>query len=784
MVRGILLKNLWREILSFKAQVFSIGIVVGIGIGVYFGFSTTYESLLESRDRFYQSAKLPDLFTRVSKAPNYLLSQIRGIEGTEQVEGRIEQDALISLPKMTEPGVGHFISIPAGQPELSQLFLVKGRLPNPNEILVSEGFFNAQTLKLGDSLFATLNGKQKEFSISGVAVSPEHIIAIQPGSPMPDDLHFAVIWIHQSVLESTLDMRASFNSLALTVKPNSSIERIKTEIDDLLSRYGGTNTYSRDKQISAVYVREELKQLSVQAQSIPIIFFLVAAFILNIVISRLVRTQRTQIATLKAVGHRNITISQYYFTLSFLIVLIGALFGILLGVWIGKNMVELYGYYYHFPILVYKFSFSRLFISILFGFGTAFIGTYSSLKKVFRLQPAEAMRPPAPISYANSWLENRGIFQFLKPQMRMVIRGIATSPFRSIMVGLGVSFSIVLLVLGLFWGDSLETLLMGQYGFRQKETGRIQLTREMQNSVVYQIARLPGVIEAEGYRTVPVEIKFNNERETSSIIGYPPNFKLSEVMDEDFNPIPLPTSGLHIGELLANKLGVQIGDQLDLEVLSSKKPKFTLTVRQIIPSFFENNILTSRKELAQIMQTDDLVNQVLFRSFGDSTELYTKLKEIPTVLSVTYKDSAMKVFYDTSAKFLLVFAFIFSLFAGAIAFGISYNNLRVTLSERDWEVSTLMILGFKNSEVFKILISEVFTLVIGFIPLGWVMGYYNAKWLLLKLSMEEFPIPFHVSQFTYFLSAIIVVGATGISFLLIFLRLKKLDLVATLKSRG
>jgi putative ABC transport system permease protein len=784
MVKGTLLKNLTREILSFKAQVFSIALVIGIGVAVYFGFSTTYDSLLVSRDHFYQEAHFPDLFSRLIKAPRYLLSQISTIEGVEKIEARIEKDALISLPKMQQPGVGHFITIPdQGQPELSQLFMVQGRLPNIDEVVVSESFFKANKLQLGHKLFATIDGKRKEFKISGIAVSPEHIIAIQQGAQMPDDKHFALVWINQSVLESALDMRGSFNTLVTKLKKNAIAMDVKNKIDDIIDRYGGTNTYDRSKQPSAVYVREELKQLNVQASTIPIFFFLVAAFILNIVISRLTRTQRSQIATLKALGYSNLSISQYYLILASLIVLLGTLIGILLGIWIGVSMVDLYGLFYHFPLLVYKMSYQKLMIAIIASLLTAFLGTFSSLKKVFKLQPADAMKPPSPTNYANNWLEATLLFQSLRPKSRMIIRGLITTPIRSLMMGLGVSFSVVLLILGLFWSDSLEVLIQGQYNFRQKESARIQLTHEMGSNIVYQIERLTGVLKAEGYRVVPVEVNYNQYTETTSIKGYPENYELAEIIDENFQKIELPKRGFHISQSLANKLSLKKGDQIELKILSGKKPIIKVKVSQIIPSFFENQILTTRKELARLMQTDDLVNTVVFRSLANSSRLYTELKKIPTVLSITFKESAMKMFTETSAKFLLVFALIFSLFAGAIAFGISYNNLRVTLSERDWEISTLMILGFKNIEVFKIITSEVLTLVLGFIPLGWFMGYYNARWLLLKLSMEEFPIPLHVSDFTYGLSASIVVLATAISFILIFWRLKKLDLVATLKSR-
>ena len=113
---------------------------------------------------------------------------------------------------------------------------------------------------------------------------------------------------------------------------------------------------------------------------------------------------------------------------------------------------------------------------------------------------------------------------------------------------------------------------------------------------------------------------------------------------------------------------------------------------------------------------------------------------MPNVLSVTYRESLRHFFDENSKKFILVFAFILSVFAGAIAFGVAYNSMRVALAERDWELATLRILGFTIPEVFWILVGEVILLMILFIPVGWILGYLNAGWLVDKMSMENFKI--------------------------------------------
>ncbi|MBN22611.1 MAG: hypothetical protein CL678_15110 [Bdellovibrionaceae bacterium] len=687
MVGAVLNKKLFRDLMSLKAQVISISLVVGIGVAVLFGFTSTHRSLMKSRDDFYESANFSNLFVRLKKAPLYLVKELRKIKGVTDVEPRLEYDALLSIPNFVEPVVGHFVSIPDGmQPEQNKLFIHKGRLPSRfavDEIVVSENFFKVHQFKLGDFIFATLNGKKKKLKIVGVGVTPEYVIAIQPGSAFPDDFHFSVIWMNQSVLAGTYDMRASFNSVVLRTKREALEEKLIYRIDQILDKYGSTGAYGLDKQVSSVYVREELNQLKVQAAFIPILFFLVAAFILNVVISRLVRAQRSEIATLKAVGYFDFSISGYYFKIAALIVLVGTVIGVLLGIWIGDSMIRLYADFYHFPVLSYDFSYYQIFVAVVVSIATAGSGVYSSLRKIFKLQPAEAMRPPSPPSFHQGFFENSRWFQLFQTRTRMMIRGITVFPGRALLTGFGLSFAIVLLVSGLFWQDTIDYLILAQYTFIEKETGSIQLTQSTQSSVVYEVLRQKGVLEAEGYYRVGVKARFQNREEMTALNGFPHHAKLQGIVDQNLKRIELPDGGIYIGRILANQLGVIEGDQIEIEVLEGRKPKAVIRVQKIVDNFMSNEIITSRKNVAKIMKTDDLVNRILFRAYSDSTELYSQLKEMPTVLTVNYRDGALKMFNETSAQYLLVFSFIFSLFAGAIGFGIAYNNMRVTLAERD-----------------------------------------------------------------------------------------------------
>ncbi|MCB9025829.1 MAG: FtsX-like permease family protein [Bdellovibrionaceae bacterium] len=788
MVISVLNRKLIRDLINIKAQVFSISLIVGLGVAVLFGFTSTYSTLKMSRDYFFKEAKFADLFIPIKKAPLHTLSEIRELNGVAKAEARLEFDALLSISSMKEPGVVHFVSIPDGQmPTFNKIFLNSGRLPSTvstDEVVVSEGFFKAHKLQLGATFFATLNGIRKKFRIVGVGVSPEYIIALNGTSPFPDDLHFVVAWINQSVLEATFDMRASFNSALVKIRPGVLEEKIKYLLDENLNKYGSRGAYGRDRQISSVFINEELKQLQVNATTVPLIFFLVAAFILNVVLSRLVNTHRGEIATLKALGYFDRSIFNYYFKIGSIIVLSGTLFGLVMGLWIGHSMMKLYAEFYHFPLLSYDFKFSQIVLSFLISILTAFVGVYTSLKNIFSLPPAEAMRPSAPASFHKGMYETSFLFNELKMRARMTIRGVFTFSRRSLMTGLGMSLAIVLLISGLFWQDSINHLITAQYSFVQKETGSIMLTHAIRPNAIFEVLRLPGILEAEGFRNLGVRVHFQNKVQNTTLKGFPENSSLQGIINEKMEDIQLPQTGIFVSRILAKQLEVQEGDIIEIEVLERKKPKIKLEIKKIVDSFLSNELFTSRKIISDLMDSDDLINSILFRSIGNNSELYTRLKELPSVLAISYKDSALKTFNETSAKFLLVFAFILSIFAGAIGFGVVYNNMRVTLAERDWELATLRILGFTIPEVFLTLIAEISFIFVFSIPIGWFLGLLNSKWLISKMSMDAFQIPFIFNPGTFMFSTLILLFSGVLSAAFIFKRVKKMDLVATLKSRG
>jgi hypothetical protein len=402
----------------------------------------------------------------VKRAPAAVARQIAGLPGVADVETTVVFDVTLDLADVAEPVIGRMIGLDAaGEPQLNRLFLRQGRLlaaGRRHEALVSEGFAKARQLTPGDRLAAVLNGKREVLELVGVVLSPEYIFASRGGA-IPDEKSFGVFWMDRQYLATAFDMEGAFNHAVLRLAPNASEPSVIDALDRLLDVYGCLGAYGRDEQMSHRILSQEIAQQKTMATVFPAIFLGVAVFLLHMVLSRQVATQREQIAALKALGYANATIALHYLKLVGVIVMLGIALGLMLGAWLGSAMTALYAEFFHFPHFAYRL---RLWIPLTaagVSLLAALTGVLSTVRRVARLAPAEAMRPPAPPHYRRLLLERLGLEHWLSAQARMIMRTLERRPLRAAFTSLGIACAVAILVSGTFWGDAVEYLIAVQF---------------------------------------------------------------------------------------------------------------------------------------------------------------------------------------------------------------------------------------------------------------------------------------------------------------------------------
>src|SRR6516225_5423260 len=289
-------RKLFRDLRRLWAQALAIALVVAGGVATLVAAVGSLRSLEETRNAYYERYQFADIFAPLRRAPKSLVNRIAEIPGVAAVDARIAKLALLDVPGVPEPATGQFISLPdSGQPRLNQLYMRMGRMPDPrtpNEVVVSEAFANAHGFTLGSHFSAILNGRKRDLVIVGTALSPEFIYATGPGDRMPDEHRFTFVWMSEKALASVYNLDGAFSSVAVKLLREASEPEVIKGLDALIDPYGGQAAYGRRDQYSHAYIEHGLDMLRNMSRTLPPIFLLVAAFLINLTLGRIVALER------------------------------------------------------------------------------------------------------------------------------------------------------------------------------------------------------------------------------------------------------------------------------------------------------------------------------------------------------------------------------------------------------------------------------------------------------------------------------------------------------------
>ena len=781
-------RKLVRELWGMRMQALAIAMVIVSGVSIFIMSLSTLDSLYETRESYYRDNHFAHVFTSLKRAPLSLLRRIEEIPDVDKVESRVVAYVNIDVAGFTDPVSGHLISLPDNSRGLlNQIYLRKGRLPEPgrdNEVLLSEEFADAHGLQAGDTLRATINGRRKTLTVVGQVLSPEYIYQIAPGAMFPDFQRYGVLWMGRKPLASAYDMDGAFNDVTLTLGKGGNEQDVIDRLDELLKPYGGIGAYARKDQLSNRFLSEELKQQRTIATVFPVIFFGVAAFLLNVVISRLISLEREQIAGLKAFGYSNFAVGLHYTKLVLMIVSIGVIGGIGAGIWMGRGMSHIYMEFYSLPFMVYTLKLQVIVAAVLISFAVAILGTLYAVRSAARLPPAQAMRPEPPAIYHATMVERLGLQRWFSQPTRMILRHIERQPLKSLLTTLGISMACGIMMIGGFQEGAIDHMVDVQYSMSQREDLVANYTEPTSLRSLYSLRSLQGVEHVEGFRKVPAKLQFEHHFYRTSVQGIQPDGELKRLLDTELKRIDLPADGVILTDYLAELLHIKPGDLLTIEVLEGSRPTVQVPVVATAKEYLGVNAYMQREALNRLLKEGDAITGALLKvDERYQREVYTALKEMPRIAGVVEQRSAIDAFYETMAETILFFTFITTLLGASISFGVVYNSMRIALSERNRELASLRVLGFERGEVAYILLGELGLLTLLAIPLGLFIGYGLCAYLAFQFDSDLYRIPLVLGLKVYAFAALVVIVSSIISAIMIWRNLSHLDMVAVLKSK-
>lgn len=781
-------RKLARDLSQMKGQSFAIALVIAAGVATFVNSRTIVNSLELTRSTFYERYRFADVFARLKRAPDVVADGLTEIPGVAQVETRIVELVTLDVPGLDDPAVGQLISLPVTRPpNLNQLYLRRGRqlaIGRDDEVLASEAFMKTNHLDLGSRIVAIINGRRKELRIVGIAFSPEYVFQIKPGDMLPDPKHFGILWMEHEALSTAYDMKGGFNDVSLGLTRGTAVEDVIRRVDDLLEQYGCLGAFPRKDQLSNMLLESDIQGLRTAGMIAPTIFLCVAAFLLNVVMTRLTSLQREQIAALKAFGYTNLQIAWHYMKFVLVITMCGGLVGTFGGMWLAHDFTKLFLRVYQYPELVFRVRPNVIANAVLIAGGAALAGAFGAIALAVRLPPAEAMRPEPPARYRPTILERLGFGRFVPNVARMVLRQLERHPVKTSFSLLAISMSVAIIVVGNFMRNSVDEVIRTQFYDVQRYDLSLATVEPVSIDAVRELANMPGVERCEPRRYVSVRLRSANHSRRVAIAGLPRDSSLMRLKTRTGQFVDLPREGLIISKKLAAVLGLHAGETVRVEALQDKRPIADVPVVELLDDISGLNAYMEIEALNRLMREGQMISGAMLTA--DPLYLpviYRRLKETPHVASVTIRQASVDSFRNTVAKNMMHMRMINLSFAIIIALGVVYNGARISLSERSRELATLRVMGFTRREISTILLGEIGTVTLLGIPFGLVMGNWFAWMLCFFLDQEVFRFPFVIANSTYGLAAATVLAASAASALLVRRKLDELDLIGVLKSR-
>ncbi len=822
MVIAPLERKMLRDLRRMGAQALTIALVIASAVAGFIACLSAVDALERSRERFYRDARFGDVFVDLVRAPRSLLPRILELPGIAQAEAKIVRLARIDLPESlnTSPAAGHsgehvpqasarsgpmsgrLIGLSRAAREgqaLDQVLIRQGRWPDARtgqpdvlEALVSEGFAQAHGLKPGDRVLSVIHGRERQLSITGLALSPDTVFAGMGGAPDPRG--FGIFWVDEGALAAALDLQGAFNHLVVRLAPEAPGDaghrpasaqqaRVIDGLQVLLRPWGARVAQGREHQPSHAMLDNEIREQQVIGTVLPAIFALVAAFLVHGVMSRQIATQREQIAALKALGFSTGRIAWHHLQGVLLMALLGTLLGLGVGDLLGAGLAGLYAEFFRFPALEHRLPAPLALAALLMACAVSAAGALQAVRTAAKIAPALAMQPAAPSLYRHLWIE-RLTGGAIRPGLGMVVRNMARHPWRTGMSVLGVSFAFALVVLGHFVRDAIEAIEIMGFERALRADLMIWTIEARPVGAGRELLALPGVRQTEAWRELTVQLRHGPATQRVRLQGGPQQPALRRVIDIDGRVYPLPPAGLLMSDRLATRLQARVGDTVRIEVLEGRMPVLEATIAGVVRDTMGLNAWMDRDALNRMLGDDDLASTQALRIDADARDqVLGALRHIPAVAGVFSKATLQANMKEVSARNVRIMSTVMTSFAVVIGIGVVYNQARVLLAERSHELASLRVLGLTRAEVSALLLGEVMIGLGMALPLGAITGIALVHAVAGLLATDQFLFPVVIQARTHLLAAATVVLTTGVTAALVRRRIDRLDLVAVLKTR-
>ena len=758
----MLRKKLFRDVLKNKSQFIAIFLMVLLGVMVYGGVRSYMDGMQNTSDVFYKENNLQDLTVIGTNFSKDDLEKIKKIENVNDAERKLTLMASIETNKDKVLQLNFIESN-----NISKFYIIDGENfdINKNGLWLDSFYAKENNLKVGDKLKIKYDGEVLEEKIIGLINVPDHVYDVKDESEIfPNHANYGFAYLSINELPQNY---VKFNYVIVDVNNEDNKSKVKADIENNIA----TAIAVTDIKDSASYsmYQGEIEEGETYVGIFSGLFLFIAILSVITTMTRVVKKERVQIGTLKALGFKKAKITAHYVGYGFWVSLAGAITGLIAGpTLIGNLFIGMEMEYFQIPnghavVVPSSFAVAAFVIFIIS------VVTYFTCRSELKDSPAETLREKMPKVKANSLnITSKGIFKNMKFASKWNLRDILRNKIRTFMGIVGITGCTIILVCSFGMFDTLKQFINWQFNDLYNFKYKLSINAGVSDKRLEELLKEYGDSTSQ---TLGIEIENGDKKEANNIfVTDAKDYVRFTGTDNEF--INLRDDGVYVTQKLAENKGYKIGDKIKWHIYGDDKYYETEIVGFDRDPQNQNVKMTKRflEKLGLEYKEDTIYTN------ADLSDI-KEIDGIEIIQNKTMLEEGMSNMLNTMQTMIILLIVV----AAVLGSVILYNLGILSFTEKQYQFATLKVLGFKNKQIKKIYVKQNNWLTYVSIIIGLPLGYALTD-IIFKMALSDgFDMQAHIKVLSYIYAAIGTMVVSFVTSHILARKVKKIDMVTSLK---
>ena len=788
----MLKKKMFRDIKQNLSQFITIFLMVLIGVMVYVGIEAYMDGMTSAADNFYKNNNIQDLNV-MGNLSDKDLDKIKSLDNVKDAEKKLVVNA-IDKDNKDKTYLLSFID----SNNISKFHIMDGEKFDVNKkgAWVDNFYAEKNNLKVGDTIKIKYDTFTLEEKILGLINVPDHIYDVKDESELvPNRENFGFVYlsvneIPESYIKDLVmkEMKITdekifdkyvkdfnykeyipYNYIMVDVNKKKNVTSVKEDIEDNVSN--AKAIVKIEDTLSYQRYQGEIDEGASYVGIFSGLFLFIAMLSVITTMTRVVKKQKLQIGTMKALGIKNSKIVMHYVGYGFFVSLAAAIVGIILGKYfIGTFFLNMEMDYFEVPNGVPVVKPLSYLVAFLVVIVVSFI-TYLTCRKELAKKPAEALRNEVPnVKVSSLNLSTKGIFKKLNFSSKWNLRDILRNKFRTVTAVVGIVGCCMLIVCAFGMLNSMNHFIKLQFEDLYNFNYKLSLKENLKDDELKVLTDKYGDNTSE---TLTIETKIGKEREANTIfVTNAGNLVRFQNENGEFIKVN-KNNGVYVTRKLANQKNLKVGDTIKWHIYGVNK-------------YYESKIvgLTKDPQVQNLTMTKEYLESLDIDYKPDSLYTNTDLKGIKDIKNVSLVQDINELKNSLESmlsmmKSMIMLIIVFAIGLGAI---IIYNMGILSYSEKQYQFATLKVLGFSDKKIRKIFVQQNNWITVLSIIIGLPTGYYMTSWIFKSVIADNYDFSAYINLSTYLIAIIGTILVSIIVSRMLSKKVNKIDMVSSLKA--